>query len=277
MVAAARDVAWTRKGPVVMGIINVTPDSFADGNRHLDPAEAVAHGIRLAEAGAAILDVGGESTRPGAAPVPAQVELARIVPVVAGLAAALPDTALSVDTTKPEVAEQALAAGASIVNDISAGRSEGMLALVRGRGATVILMHMRGTPATMQQDTAYGDVVAEVHGFLLERARAATAAGIPASRVWLDPGIGFGKDLAGNLALIAALPDLAALGHPVVLGASRKSFIGTLTGAGVDDRLPGSLAAVAAAATLEHAVVRVHDVKETVQFLTVLQAARAAA
>jgi dihydropteroate synthase len=149
-----------------------------------------------------------------------------------------------------------------------------MLELISSRGAAVILMHMRGTPADMQRDTRYADVVAEVHSFLLERARAAVAAGIPSGRVFLDPGIGFGKDLEGNLKLIAALPDLAALGHPVVLGASRKSFIGKLTGAPVESRLPGSLAAVAGAAELEHAVVRVHDVAATVQFLAVLEAKR---
>ena len=260
-----------------MGIINVTPDSFADAGRCFDRDAAIARGLLLAGEGADLIDVGGESTRPGAEAVPAGLEAERVVPVIAELARLLPRMPISVDTTKPEVAARALEAGASIVNDITAGSSQGMLELVGRCGAGIVLMHMRGTPADMQRDTRYADVVAEVHSFLLERARAAMAAGIPRDRVFLDPGIGFGKDLEGNLRLIAALPDLAALGHPVVLGASRKSFIGKLTGAPVGSRLPGSLAAVAAAADLERAVVRVHDVAATVQFLAVLGATRRAA
>jgi dihydropteroate synthase len=272
VLATAFEALWTRRRPLVMGILNVTPDSFAETEHAVDPEAAVALGLRLAREGADILDVGGESTRPGALPVPAELEAERVVPVVAELARRLPGVLISTDTTKPDVAALALAAGASIVNDISAGRAPGMLELAAEHRATVILMHMRGTPATMQQDTRYADVVAEVHGLLLERARAAVAAGVPAAQVWLDPGIGFGKDLEGNLRLVAALPDLAALGHPVVLGASRKSFIGQLTRAAVQDRLPGSLAALASAARLGRAVVRVHDVAATVQYLTVLEA-----
>jgi dihydropteroate synthase len=268
------DEVWARQSPALMGIINVTPDSFADAGCCLDRDAAIAQGLRLVGEGADCLDIGGESSRPGAASVAASLEAERVVPVIAELSRLLPRVPISVDTTKPEVAALALKAGATIVNDITAARSDGMLELISSRGAAVILMHMRGTPASMQHDTGYADVVAEVHSFLLARARAAVAAGIPPGRVWLDPGIGFGKDLEGNLRLIAALPDLAALGHPVVLGASRKSFIGKLTGAPVGDRLPGSLAALAGTARLGHAVVRVHDVAATAQFLAVLKATR---
>jgi len=263
---------WELRRPAVMGIVNVTPDSFADGGRFADRADAVRHGLRLAAQGASIVDVGGESTRPGAGPVSVADETARVVPVIAALARELPGTLISVDTTKAAIAAAALDAGAGLVNDVAAGRDPAMLPLVAARGVAVVLMHMRGDPATMQSETAYADVVAEVHDFLRDRAAAARAAGIPAHRVFLDPGIGFGKDLDGNLALLRALPDLAALGHPIVVGASRKSFIGRLTGAAVDDRLPGSLAALAATARLPRVVVRVHDVADTVQFLTVAAA-----
>jgi len=260
-----------------MGILNITPDSFSDGGRFLDPAAAVAHGCEMAAAGADILDVGGESTRPGAAPVGAGAEAERVVAVIAELARRCPGAIVSVDTAKAAVAAAALAAGARMVNDVSAGGDAAMLALVAERGAAVVLMHMRGEPRTMQRDTAYADVVAEVHAFLAERAAAAVRAGIPRERVLLDPGIGFGKDAAGNLALLRALPDLAALGHPVVVGASRKSFIGAVSGAAVGDRLPGSLAALAPASALPAAVVRVHDVAPTVQYLELLAALAGAA
>ncbi len=260
-----------------MGILNVTPDSFSDGGRFASPGEASERAAVLLAQGADILDVGGESTRPGAAPVESGVERDRVVPVIRGVARRFPDALISVDTTKAEVAEEALDAGAAMVNDVSAGRDPRMLPLVAARGAVIVLMHMRGEPRTMQSDTEYAHVVAEVHGFLAERAAAAREAGIAAERTVLDPGIGFGKDVAGNLRLIRALPDLAALGHPVVLGASRKSFIGALTGAAVDDRLPGSLAAASAALGVPRAILRVHDVGATVQFLTVLAALRGAA
>ncbi len=260
-----------------MGIVNVTPDSFSDGGRFLAPEAALAHAERLVAEGADVVDVGGESTRPGAAPVDAAEEAARVVPVIAALARRHPDLAISVDTSKAEVAAAALAAGAVLVNDVTAGRDAAMLPLVAGRGAGVILMHMRGEPRTMQADTAYTDVVAEVHAFLAGRAAAAAAAGIAPDRVILDPGVGFGKDLEGNLRLLAALADLAALGHPVAVGASRKSFIGRLTGAAVEARVPGSLAAIAGAAALPRALVRVHDVAATAQFLAVLAAVRRAA
>jgi len=260
-----------------MGILNVTPDSFSDGGRHDAPGAALAHAERLIAEGADLIDVGGESTRPGAAPVEAAVEIGRVVPVIAELSRRRTDLVLSVDTSKVAVARAALDAGAIVVNDVSAGRESGMLSLVAERGAGIVLMHMRGEPRTMQADTAYTDVVAEVHAFLVERAAAAVAAGIAPARVILDPGIGFGKGAAENLRLLGALADLAALGHPVAVGASRKSFIGALTGAAVGDRLAGSLAAVAGAAGRPGVMVRVHDVAATVQFLTVLAAVRSAA
>ncbi len=260
-----------------MGIVNVTPDSFSDGGRLPSVEAAVDFGLRLRSEGADILDVGGESTRPGAAEVPVEVELSRVIPVIEGLRRHDGAVLLSVDTSKPAVAAAALAAGADLVNDVTAGAAPGMLEAVAGAGAGVVLMHMRGNPRTMQLDTQYTNVVAEVHSYLGERAAAAVAAGVPPQRVLLDPGIGFGKDVHGNLRLLAAAGDLAALGYPIVVGASRKSFIGTLTGAEVADRLPGSLAALVAAAAGERVVVRVHDVAATVQFLVVLAALRGAA
>jgi len=257
-----------------MGILNITPDSFSDAGRFFDRAAALEHADRLLAEGADLLDVGGESTRPGAAPVSAAEEAARVVPVVAGVVARHPQVLVSVDTAKASVARAALDAGAVMVNDVTAGRDPEMLELVAARRAAIVLMHMRGDPRTMQSDTRYSDVVAEVHEFLAGRAAAAVAAGVAPADVLLDPGIGFGKDVEGNLRLLAALPDLAALGHPVVVGASRKSFIGALTGAPAGDRVPGSLAALTAAGALARVVVRVHDVAATVQFLTVLQASR---
>lgn len=261
--------------PAIMGILNVTPDSFSDGGLYLEPEAAVTRGLAMWEQGAAVVDVGGESTRPGARPVPVEEEEARVVPVIAELARRAPNRVISVDTSKPAVAHQALAAGASIVNDVTAGRNPGMLEAVAQAGAGIVLMHMRGTPQTMQQDTRYTCLVAEVAEFLAERAEAAMAAGIPRTHIFLDPGIGFGKDPAGNLELLAALPDLAALGFPLVVGASRKSFIGHLTGAAVDERLPGSLAALVPALSCPRVVVRVHDVAATRQFLQVACAVRA--
>jgi dihydropteroate synthase len=268
---------WARGRPAVMGILNITPDSFADGGRFLDPAVALRHGLDLLAAGADFVDVGGESSRPGAQAVSATVEIERVVPVLEALARECPDALLSVDTAKAEVARAALAAGASLVNDVTGGRDPAMLPLVAERDAAIVLMHMRGDPRTMQRDTAYADVVGEVHAFLAARAAAAAVAGIPRERVFLDPGIGFGKDLEGNLQLLRALSALAACGHPVVLGASRKSWIGALTGAPVAERLPGSLAALTAAAALPRVIVRVHDVAATVQFLAVLTALAGAA
>lgn len=250
-----------------MGIVNTTPDSFSDGGRFLEPDAAVAEAERHLEAGAAIVDVGGESTRPGATPVSVDEELRRVLPVIAEIRLRHPEAVLSIDTAKLAVAEAALAAGADIVNDVSAGADPGMLELVARSGGAIVLMHRRGDPATMQRDTRYTDVVAEVHRFLRERAAAAAAAGIAPHRIWLDPGIGFGKDDDGNLALLAAAPALAAIGHPVLIGASRKSFIGRLTGAAVGDRLGGSLASLTPLVGLDRVVVRVHDPGPTRQFL----------
>lgn len=268
---------WTRGRPAVMGIVNVTPDSFADGGRFFAPEEAIAHALTLLDEGADILDIGGESTRPGADGVPSGTEIDRVIPVIVGILAVWPEALVSIDTSKAAVAEAALAAGAVIVNDVTAGRDEAMLPLVARAGATVVLMHMRGEPRTMQAETAYDDVVAEVHHFLRERAADAGRAGVAEDAIVLDPGIGFGKDLDGNLRLLAALPDLAALGFPVLLGASRKSFISKLTGADVATRLPGSLAAAQCALACPRAIVRVHDVAATVQFLAVAAAIAGAA
>lgn len=258
---------WTSRGPVVMGIVNATPDSFSDGGLFLALDAAVAEGERHLDAGARIIDIGGESTRPGAETVDAAEERRRVVPVIRELRKRRPSAVLSVDTSKAAVAEGALSAGADIVNDVSAGADPGMLDLVAARGAAIVLMHRRGTPATMQLDTRYDDLVAEVHGWLRERAAAAASAGVPENMIWLDPGIGFGKDDAGNLSLLAALPDLAAAGHPVVVGPSRKSFIGRLTRTPVADRLGGTLAALIPSIAMDRVVVRVHEPGPVVQFL----------
>jgi len=261
----------------VMGVLNVTPDSFSDGGRHATRDLALARARELIAEGADLIDVGGESTRPGAEPVSAERERARVVPLIAALRAetAVP---ISVDTTKASVAAEALAAGADLVNDVSAGRFDAaMLPLVAARGAGIILMHMQGTPATMQQAPAYGDVVSEVATFLAARAEAARAAGVAAHAIWVDPGIGFGKLVAHNLALLARLERLVTLGFPVVVGVSRKGFLGSLTGASVAERLPASLAAAALAALGGARVVRAHDVGATRQALAVADAlARAA-
>jgi dihydropteroate synthase len=252
----------------VMGIVNVTPDSFADGGRWLAAEAAVAHGLALAEQGADILDVGGESTRPGAAAVPLDEELRRVVPVVRELARQT-TVPVSVDTSKAEVARQALAAGACLVNDVTALAGDpAMRAVVAAAGAGAVLMHMRGTPRDMQREPRYDDVVAEVQAALAEHLAAACRAGIARASLLVDPGIGFGKTLQHNLALLAGLPRLAALG-PVLVGASRKRFVGELTGAPVEARLAGSLAAAVWCAQQGAAVVRVHDVRETCDALRV--------
>ena len=261
------DELWISRGPVVMGIVNATPDSFSDGGLFLASDAAVAEGERHLEAGARIIDIGGESTRPGAEKVEKDEERRRVVPVIRELHKRHPSAVLSVDTSKVAVAESALSAGVEIVNDVSAGTEPGMLELVAAHRAAIVLMHRRGTPATMQLDTGYDDLVAEVHGWLRERAAAALAAGVLRENIWLDPGIGFGKDDAGNLSLLAALPDLAAAGHPVVVGPSRKSFIGRLTQTTVEDRLAGTLAALIPSIGMDRVVVRVHDPGPVVQFL----------
>ncbi|HVE68605.1 MAG TPA: dihydropteroate synthase [Solirubrobacteraceae bacterium] len=243
----------------IMGVVNVTPDSFSDGGRFLDADAAVAHGERLAAEGADVLDVGGESTRPGAEPVDAQEELRRVVGVIERLAGS--GRQLSIDTSKAQVAGAALEAGATLVNDVTAFRAEPELAaLVAQAGAECCLMHMLGDPRTMQDDPRYDDVVSNVKAFLEARLAFAVAEGIPEERVMLDPGIGFGKTVEHNLALLRRLDELVALGRPVVVGTSRKSFLGRLTGAGVDDRLPGTIATNVLALERGATVFRVHDV-----------------
>ncbi len=261
----------TRARTRVMGIVNVTPDSFSDGGRYLDDAAALAHARALIAAGADILDIGGESTRPGAAPVAEADEIARTAPLIATIRAES-DIPISIDTMKPAVARAAVAAGASIWNDVAALRfSADGPAVAAELGCEVVLMHMLGEPRTMQDAPRYDDVVAEVEAFLLERASVAEAAGVARERIWLDPGIGFGKTPEHNLALLAALPRLCAHGYRVLLGASRKRFIAAIDPAATDagDRLGGSLAAHLHGARAGVAAVRVHDVRETVQALAV--------
>ncbi|WP_293407342.1 dihydropteroate synthase [Phenylobacterium sp.] len=263
----------------VMGIVNVTPDSFSDGGRFLDPDAALTHARRLIAEGADILDIGAESTRPGSEPVSAEDEIARAVPLIAAIRAES-SVAISIDTMKPQVARAAVAAGADIWNDVAALRYAPDAPQVAAElGCDLVLMHMRGEPRTMQADPQYDDVVAEVCGFLAERAEAAMAAGVAREKIWLDPGVGFGKRPEHNLALIARLDAVAALGFPVLLGVSRKRFIAALDpagGAALDGRLPGSLAAALAGVERGAGVLRVHDVAETVQALKVWSAVAAA-
>lgn len=252
--------------PRLMGVVNVTPDSFSDGGLYLDAGAAVVHGEELTRAGAAILDVGGESTRPGAEPVGAGEELRRVEPVIAALAAG--GATVSVDTSKSAVAAAALEAGATIVNDVTALRGDpAMAALCAERGATVVLMHMRGEPRTMQENPVYDDVVAEVKAFLEARLEAAVAAGVEEERIWLDPGIGFGKTVAHNLELLSRLGELTALGRPLLVSPSRKSFIGAIDGSAVSERLGGTIATSLLAVTAGAEVLRVHDVAEMTQAL----------
>ena len=258
---------------LVLGILNATPDSFSDGGRFLDPARAVARGLEMASEGADALDIGGESTRPGARPVPEAEERARVLPVIEGLRkqCALP---LSIDTRRASVARAALAAGASVVNDVTALADPAMRVAVREAGAEAILMHMLGEPGTMQEDPRYGDVVAEVAAFLRERAAAAEADGIPRERLILDPGIGFGKTLAQNLELLRRLPELVALGYPVLVGPSRKRFLGEILDLPVGERLEGTAAAVACAVRAGAMLVRVHDVQSMARVARVAEAVR---
>jgi dihydropteroate synthase len=251
-----------------MGVVNVTPDSFSDGGRFLDPAAAVAQARRLLAEGADALDIGGESTRPGAAPVSEAEEAARILPVIAAIRSES-DVPISVDTIKPAVARQAVAAGATIWNDITALDAPESLATAADLGCRVVLMHMQGTPRTMQVQPRYEDVVGEVEAFLAARAEAAIGAGVRPGAIWLDPGIGFGKSLAHNLALLANLDRLARLGFPILLGVSRKSFIKAIDPSATEasDRLGGSLAAGLWGVQAGVAAVRVHEVRETVQAL----------
>ena len=258
---------------LVMGVLNVTPDSFSDGGLYADATGAVAHGARMADDGADIVDVGGESTRPGATPVAAEEELQRVLPVIEGLRTSRPDLVLSIDTRNSHVAKEAVAAGASIVNDISGGHDPTMLTVVQEAGAGLVLMHMQGDPRTMQVEPHYDDVVADVHEFLRERVESAVFAGIAAEYLCVDPGIGFGKELEHNLALLRAVERFRDLDVGVMVGASRKRFIGVLTG--VEDpaaRVEGSIAAAVLSAAHGADAVRVHDVTETVRALRVADA-----
>ena len=253
--------------PLVMGVVNITPDSFSDGGRFFDPAAAIAHAHRLMEEGADLIDLGAESSRPGAAAmVSAEEELRRLLPVLQGLR----DLPLSVDTVKPEVMRVALAEGAAMINDINALRAPGALAAVAASDAAVCLMHMQGTPGTMQLAPRYADVVAEVKAFLQERVESACAAGIAPERVVIDPGFGFGKTLEHNLELLRRLHEFAALGVPVLAGWSRKSSLGTITGKPAGERLAASIAAALIAAQNGAAILRVHDVAATRDALAVL-------
>ncbi len=262
----------------IMGVVNVTPDSFSDAGRYLDHAAAVAHALAMEAEGAAILDVGGESTRPGANPVEADEESRRVVPVIEALVAAGVKAQISVDTSKAEVTERALAAGATLVNDVTALRSAPEMAeLTAAADADLCLVHMVGTPRTMQDDPHYDDVVAEVKRFLEERIEFATAHGVREERIILDPGIGFGKTVTHNLELLRRLPELVTIGRPVLIGTSRKSFIGKLTGRDVDHRLAGTIASNVLAYERGARIFRVHDVAPLHDALTVTAATLASA
>ena len=256
--------------PVVMGVLNVTPDSFSDGGRFLPVEAAVAHGVRLAEEGAAIIDIGGESTRPGAAPVSVDEELRRVVPVVERLRAAT-QAVISVDTSKPEVIREAVAAGAGLINDVRALAEPGALEAAAASGCAVCLMHMQGDPRTMQRAPSYVDVVKEVKAFLDEHVQRCRAAGVSSDRIAVDPGFGFGKTLEHNLELLRRLREL----HdelPVLVGLSRKSMVGTLTGRGAGERVHGSIALAVIAALNGARIVRAHDVAATVDALKMVAA-----
>jgi dihydropteroate synthase len=259
----------------LMGVVNVTPDSFSDGGLFLDPERAVSHGRELAGQGAEILDVGGESTRPGAEEVSAEEERGRVEPVIAGLA----DTAtVSIDTSKLSVAEAALDAGASIVNDVTALRNDPEIGeLCADRGVGLVLMHMQGDPRSMQANPTYDDVVDDVKAFLAARFAVAVDTGVAEEKVWLDPGIGFGKTLEHNLELLRRLGELRELGRPLVVGTSRKSFIGKIDGSEVDDRIGGTIASSVLAAAEGADVLRVHDVAETAQAVAMAKAIMAGA
>ena len=258
--------------PKVMGIVNVTPDSFSDGGQYQHVETAVAHALDLIAQGAAVLDIGGESTRPNAAPVPLDEELQRVIPVIEALVAREIPVPISIDTYKPAVMRAAIAAGASIVNDVRGLQEEGALAAVAQSTAGVCIMHMQGTPQTMQQDPHYEDVVAEVTAFLRTQRDACLAAGVAPQRIMLDPGFGFGKTRAHNIALAKALPTLLTLGCPLLVGLSRKSVLGQMTGNDVDARLHASVAAAVISAMQGAHLLRVHDVKATVEALKVVAA-----
>jgi dihydropteroate synthase len=257
---------------LVMGILNVTPDSFSDGGRFLDRATAIAHATRMIDDGADILDVGGESTRPGSTPVSADEELERVHPVIQRLAQLHPAVPISIDTRKADVAAEALDAGATIVNDVSGGADPAMFDVVRDREAAVVLMHMQGDPPTMQEAPHYDDVVGEVHEYLRQRIEAAELAGIDPERIAVDPGIGFGKDLDHNLELMHGVDAFLDLGRPVVVGPSRKKFIGTILDLPEEERVEGTVGAVVWMVARGAHLVRVHDVREVVRAVRVSDA-----
>jgi dihydropteroate synthase len=257
---------------LVMGILNLTPDSFSDGGRFLDRATAVAHATRMIDDGADILDVGGESTRPGSTPVSADEELERVHPVIQRLAQLHPAVPISIDTRKADVAAEALDAGATIVNDVSGGADPAMFDVVRDREAAVVLMHMQGDPTTMQEAPHYDDVVGEVHEYLRQRIEAAELAGIDPERIAVDPGIGFGKDLDHNLELMHGVDAFLDLGRPVVIGPSRKKFIGTILDLPEEERVEGTVGAVVWMVARGAHLVRVHDVREVVRAVRVSDA-----
>jgi dihydropteroate synthase len=259
-----------------MGVLNVTPDSFSDGGRFFDAGTAVSHGLALAGEGAAFIDVGGESTRPGADPVGLEEELRRVIPVIERLAGAT-TAVISVDTSRPEVMRAAAAAGAGLINDVRALREAGALEAARSSGCAVCLMHMQGEPRTMQAAPAYLDVVGEVRAFLAERAQACRAAGISADRLVLDPGFGFGKTLEHNLTLLRRLPELSVDGLPLMVGLSRKSMVGALTGRPPQERVHGSVALALIAGLNGARILRVHDVAPTVDALKIMAACAAVA
>lgn len=258
--------------PVVMGVLNVTPDSFSDGGRFLALQAAVAHGLRMVEDGAAIVDVGGESTRPDAVPVGVDEELRRVVPVVEQLHQAAPQTVISVDTSKPEVIREAAAAGAGLINDVRALTEPGALKAAAASGSALCLVHMQGDPRTMQRAPSYVDVVKEVKAFLDERAQACRAAGVASDRLVIDPGFGFGKTLEHNLELLRGLRELTGGELPVLVGLSRKSIVGTLTGRSAGERVHGSVALAVIAAMNGARIIRAHDVRATSDALKIVAA-----
>jgi dihydropteroate synthase len=259
--------------PIVMGVLNVTPDSFSDGGRFSDFDRALERAQEMAAEGAGLIDVGGESTRPGAAPVAAEEEIRRVAPVIEALARRL-SVPISVDTSKAEVMTAAVHAGASMINDVRALQAPGALEAAARSNAAICLMHMQGEPGTMQKEPCYTDVVAEVREFLRERIAACVGAGVSRDRLVVDPGVGFGKRLEHNLALLAALPAFHDLSAPLLVGASRKSLFGVLLGRPLDERLAGGLAVAAAAALAGASIIRVHDVRETVDAVKIATALR---
>lgn len=283
MTTAGADLIWSFRDRVfdlsartlVMGVVNVTPDSFSDGGRFVAPGAAIAHARQLMAEGADLLDLGAESTRPGAEPVTASEQIRRLAPVIGALAAD-PQACLAVDTADAEVADRALELGAQVVNDVTALADPGMAAVVARRGAGLVLMHLAGTPATMQQDPRYEDVTREVRGYLAARLEAARSAGVPARCVVLDPGIGFGKTAQHNFELLARLEEFKSLGRPLLIGVSRKSFLGRTLDLPVDQRLEGGLAAGAVAVFLGARILRTHDVAATVRAVRIADALREA-